>query len=79
MTQGRSSSEGRPSHDREDYDGAKMERLYESLRRITELWKKLELTKPNTSEYEALMDKIHILTEEYWALIDARKNPERSK
>jgi len=56
-----------------------MERLYESLRRITELWKKLELTKPNTSEYEALMDKIHILTEEYWALIDARKNPERSK
>ena len=59
--------------------GAKMERIYDSLQRITQLWKKLELTKPNTSEYEAIMDQIRVLSEEYKALIDAPKNPVKSK
>jgi hypothetical protein len=63
----------------EDYGGAKMERIYDSLRRIRSLWKKLELTKPNTSEHDALMDQIHVLSEEYKALIDAPKNPQKSK
>jgi hypothetical protein len=56
-----------------------MERIYDSLRRIRSLWKKLELTKPNTSEHDALMDQIHVLSEEYKALIDAPKNPQKSK
>jgi hypothetical protein len=56
-----------------------MERIYDSLRRIRSLWKKLELTKPNTSEHDALMDQIRVLSEEYKALIDAPKNPAKSK
>jgi hypothetical protein len=56
-----------------------MERIYDRLQRITQLWKTLELTKPNTSEYEAIMDQIRALSEEYKALIDAPKNPVKSK
>lgn len=56
-----------------------MERIYDSLQRITQLWKKLELTKQNTSEYDALMDQIRVLSEEYNALIDAPKKPTESK
>jgi hypothetical protein len=56
-----------------------MERIYDSLLRITELWKKLEVTKPNTSEYAAIMNQIRVLSEEYNALIDAPKNPTKSK
>jgi hypothetical protein len=61
-----------------DYDGAKMERIYDSLQRITQLWKKLALTKPDTDEYAALMDEIRILSEEYRALIEVPKNPVKS-
>jgi hypothetical protein len=56
-----------------------MERIYDSLQRITQLWKKLELTKPNSSEYDALMNQIRALSDEYTALIDAPKNPVKSK
>jgi len=63
----------------EDYHGAKMERIYDSLRRITQLWKKLELTKPNTRRYDAIMDQIRVLSEEYEALIDAPQNTAKSK
>jgi len=56
-----------------------MERIYDSLLCITELWKKLEVTKPNTSEYAAIMNQIRVLSEEYNALIDAPKNPTKSK
>ena len=59
--------------------GAKMERIYDHLQRITQLWKKLELTKPNTIEYESLMDQIRALSEEYNALIEAPKNPIKPK
>jgi len=52
-----------------------MERIYDSLQRITLLWKKLELTKPNASEYDAIMGQIRALSEEYWALIEVPKNP----
>jgi hypothetical protein len=55
-----------------------MERIYDRLQRITQLWKTLELTKPNTSEYDAIMDQIRVLSEEYKGLIDAPKNPVKS-
>lgn len=58
---------------------AEMERIFDSLQRITELWKKLALTKPNTSEYDALMAQIRVLSEEYRALIEVPKNPQKSK
>ena len=56
-----------------------MEKIYNILGRILQLWKKLELTKPNTSEYVALMNQIRALSEEYRALIDAPKKPTESK
>jgi hypothetical protein len=55
-----------------------MERIYDRLERILRLWKKLELTKPNSSEYIELMNEIRVLSEEYKALIDAPKKPKES-
>ena len=79
MTGGRSSPRGRPSHDREDHDGARMERIYDTLQRIQSLWKELELTKPNTKEYDALFNQIRALSDEYHVLIDAPKNPSKPR
>ena len=56
-----------------------MERIYDRLERIQQLWKKLELTKANTSEYVEIMNQIRVLSEEYRALIDAPKKPTESK
>jgi len=56
-----------------------MERIYDRLEHILQLWKKLELTKPKTNEYAALMNQIRVLSEEYKALIDAPKKPRESK
>ena len=56
-----------------------MERIYDRLDRIRALWKKLELTKPNTSEYDAIMKQIRALSDEYSALIDAPKKPTELK
>jgi len=56
-----------------------MERIYDRLEHILQLWKKLELTKPNTSEHAELMKQIRALSEEYRALIDAPKKPRESK
>ena len=58
---------------------AKMERIYNTLQRIQSLWKELERTKPDTSEYVALMKQIRALSDEYTALIDAPKKPRKSK
>jgi hypothetical protein len=55
-----------------------MERIYDRLERIRQLWKQLELTKPNTGEYVELMNQIRVLSEEYRALIDAPKKPKES-
>ena len=55
-----------------------MERIYDRLERILQLWKKLELTKPNSSEYVELMNVTRVLSEEYKALIDAPKKPKES-
>jgi hypothetical protein len=56
-----------------------MERIYDRLDRIKALWKELELTKPDTSEYDALMKQIRVLSDEYRALIDAPKKPRESR
>ncbi len=77
MAGGRSSPRGHPSHDSEDHDGARMERIYDILQRITSLWKELELTKPGSSEYVALLNQIRVLSGEYEALIDAPKKPSK--
>jgi hypothetical protein len=45
-------------------DGARMERIYDILQRITSLWKELELTKPESSEYVALLNRIRVLSPE---------------
>ena len=55
-----------------------MERIYDTLQRITQLWKKLELTKPNTSEYVTLLNQIRVLSDKYEALIDAPKKPSKT-
>ena len=56
-----------------------MERVFDILQRIQQLWEELEQTKPKTREYEALIEKIRILSSEYLALIDTPKNPRKSK
>jgi len=61
------------------YRGGEMERIYDTLQRIQSLWKELERTKPDTSEYVALMNQIRALSDEYRALIDAPKKPRESK
>ena len=42
----------------------------DKLERLYELWKELERTKLNTTEYEALMEKIRLLSAEYRKLIE---------
>jgi hypothetical protein len=56
-----------------------MERIYDTLERIQSLWKELERTKPDTSEYVALMNQIRALSDQYSALIDQPKKPRESK
>jgi hypothetical protein len=56
-----------------------MERIYDTLNRIQSLWKELERTKPDTSEYVALMNRIRALSDEYRALVDAPKKPRELK
>jgi hypothetical protein len=56
-----------------------MERIFDVLERIQQLWNTLERTNPNTSEYEEIMTKIRALSDEYQALIDAPKKPKGSK
>ncbi len=56
-----------------------MERIYEALEHIKSLWKELEQTKPDSSEYDALLNQIRALSNEYRALIDVPKKPIESK
>jgi hypothetical protein len=56
-----------------------MERIYDTLQRIQSLWRELERTKPDSSEYVALMNQIRALSDEYRALIDVPKKPRESK
>jgi hypothetical protein len=56
-----------------------MERVFDILERIQSMWKELELTKPHSSEYVALLNQIRVLSDEYSALIDAPKKPRESR
>jgi hypothetical protein len=56
-----------------------MERIFDRLQRIQQLWEELEQTKPKTSEYDALLNRIRVLSDEYRALIDAPKKPRELK
>jgi hypothetical protein len=60
-------------------NGAEMERVYDILQRIQSMWKELELTKPDSSEYVALLNQIRVLSDEYQTLIDAPKKPRESR
>jgi hypothetical protein len=71
--------EGAADSQNAEDNGARMERIYDTLNRIQSLWKELELTKPNTSEYDALLNQIRVLSDEYRALIDVPKKPTESK
>lgn len=55
-----------------------MDRVFDTLERIRQLWNELERAKPNTAEYEALMEKIRLLSAQYQGLIDAPKKPRGS-
>jgi hypothetical protein len=46
-----------------------MERIYDRLEHVLQLWKKLEITKPDTTEHNAIMNQIRILSDEYKELI----------
>jgi hypothetical protein len=48
------------------------------LQLILQAWSELGHTHQNTPEYEALMNKIRVLSVEYKALVDARRKPEGS-
>jgi hypothetical protein len=52
-----------------------MDRVFEKLERIQELWRELAQLKPNTIEYERLIERIRVLSAEYMALIDVPKKP----
>jgi hypothetical protein len=56
-----------------------MERVYDILQRIQSMWNELELIKPDSSEYVALLNQIRVLSDEYRALIDAPKKPRQSR
>jgi hypothetical protein len=55
-----------------------MKRILDRIERIQQLWKELEQTPPNTSEYLAVMKKIRVLSEEDKALMDAPKKSRES-
>jgi hypothetical protein len=46
-----------------------MERIYDRLEHVLQLWKKLEITKPDTTKHDAIMKQIRILSDEYKELI----------
>jgi hypothetical protein len=56
-----------------------MDRIFDTVQRIEQLWKDLERMKPKTLEYEELMERIRVLSAEYLALIDAPKKPRELK
>jgi hypothetical protein len=51
----------------------------EKLQRIMKLWSELQQTADGSTEYEALLQRIHDLSAEYQALINATKGPNKPK
>jgi hypothetical protein len=58
---------------------AEMDKVFEKLERIQQLWRELERMKPNTVEYDQLIEKIRVLSAEYTAFIDVLKKSGKSK
>ncbi len=58
---------------------ASMDTASQKLERIHQLWKELQRMEPNTSEAEAVMEKIRTLSAEYQALVDAPRKLEKPK
>jgi len=56
-----------------------MDRIFDTLERIRTLWTQLGQLRPNTREYETLLNQIRTLSAEYQKLIDAPKKPSGSK
>ncbi len=56
-----------------------METASEKLLRIHQLWKELERMKPDTSESEALMKKIRVLSAEYQTLTEGPKPSRKNR
>ena len=45
------------------------------LKRITELWQRLQLTRSHTPKYDALIDQIRAETDAFRKILDAKKGP----
>ncbi|HLW97265.1 MAG TPA: hypothetical protein VKR82_01355 [Candidatus Acidoferrales bacterium] len=48
-----------------------MDKIFEKLQNILEVWAELGRTNPGTTEYDVLMQKIQLLTSEYLSLMYA--------
>lgn len=48
-----------------------MDKIFEKLQNILEVWAELGRTNPATTEHEVLMQKIQLLTSEYLSLMYA--------
>jgi putative lipase involved disintegration of autophagic bodies len=46
-----------------------MERIYDRLEHVLQLWKKLEITKPDTTDHNAIIKQIRIPSDKYKELI----------
>jgi hypothetical protein len=51
----------------------------DKLQRIQKLWAELGITKLNSPEYQTIMNDIRVLSAEYQVLVDAPKQPGKSK
>jgi hypothetical protein len=51
----------------------------DKLHRIQQLWKEMGRTKSDTPEYEALLKKIRVLSDEYQTLVETAINPKKPK
>jgi hypothetical protein len=56
-----------------------MDQILAKLEQIQQLWMELEHMNIGSLEYETLIKRIHTLSKEYQALVDARLNPSKSK
>ncbi len=48
-----------------------MDKIFEKLQNILDVWAELGRTKPGSSEHDVLMQKIQLLTSEYLSLMYA--------
>lgn len=51
----------------------------DKLHHIQQLWQEIGRTKTDTPEYETLLKKIRVLSEEYQAIVDASEERKKPK